>query len=85
MGYQLRSEYLTHQAIVTQTTSHHLRPSRSSPIELVYPDILETGGPQTARKTYKPEGIVAKLRQVDGLHSQGITMAETVRQIGVTD
>ena len=37
-----------------------------------------------ARKTYKPEEIVAKLRQVDVLHSQGITMAEAVRKIGVT-
>jgi len=38
-----------------------------------------------ARKTYKPEEIVAKLRQVDVLHSQGITMAEAVRKIGVTE
>jgi len=53
-----------------------------SPIELVHPDILETGGPQMARKTYKPEEIVAKLRKIDVLHSQGITMAEPVRQYG---
>ena len=38
-----------------------------------------------ARKTYKPEEIVAKLRYVDVLHSQGITMAEAVRHIGVTE
>lgn len=38
-----------------------------------------------AKKTHKPEEIVAKLRQVDVLHSQGISMAEAIRQIGVTE
>ncbi len=38
-----------------------------------------------ARKAHKPEEIVAKLRQVDVLHSQGMSMAEAVRQIGVTE
>jgi len=38
-----------------------------------------------ARKHHKPEEIVAKLRQVDVLHSQGMTMAEAIRQIGVTE
>ena len=37
-----------------------------------------------ARKTYKPEEIVAKLRQVDVLVSQGRPVAEAVRTIGVT-
>ena len=37
-----------------------------------------------ARKTYKPEEIVAKLRQVDVLVSQGQPVAEAVRSIGVT-
>jgi putative transposase len=37
-----------------------------------------------ARKTYKPEEIVAKLRQVDVLVSQGLPVAEAVRSIGVT-
>ena len=37
-----------------------------------------------ARKTYKPEEIVAKLRQVDVLVSQGRPVAEAVRSIGVT-
>lgn len=36
------------------------------------------------RKTYKPEEIVAKLRQVDVLVSQGRPVAEAVRSIGVT-
>ena len=35
-------------------------------------------------KRHKPEEIVAKLRQVDVLTSQGATVAEAIRQIGVT-
>jgi transposase-like protein len=38
-----------------------------------------------ARKRYKPEEIVGKLRQVDVLLSQGQSTAEAVRQIGVTE
>ena len=38
-----------------------------------------------ARKRYKPEEIVAKLRQVDVLHSQGISMVDAIRQIGVSE
>ena len=38
-----------------------------------------------ARKRYKPEEIVAKLRQVDVLVSQGQSVAEAVRAIGVTE
>jgi hypothetical protein len=34
-----------------------------------------------ARKRYKPEEIVAKLRQVDVLVSQGQAMADAIRQI----
>src|SRR3954449_2382917 len=36
------------------------------------------------RKRHKPEEIVAKLRQVDVLVSQGQSVAEAVRSIGVT-
>jgi len=36
------------------------------------------------RKKHKPEEIVAKLRQVDVLVSQGRSMSEAVRSIGVT-
>ena len=36
-----------------------------------------------ARKTYKPEEIVAKLRQVDVLVTQGRPVAEAVRSISV--
>ena len=35
-------------------------------------------------KRHKPEEIVAKLRQVDVLTSQGATVADAIRQIGVT-
>src|SRR5919206_1833298 len=37
------------------------------------------------RKSYKPEEIVAKLRQVDVLVSQGQSVAEAIRAIGVTE
>jgi putative transposase len=37
------------------------------------------------RKRHKPEEIVAKLRQVDVLVSQGQTVADAVRAIGVTE
>ena len=37
------------------------------------------------RKTYKPEEIVAKLRQVDVLVSQGSSVADSIRQIGVSE
>ena len=36
------------------------------------------------QKKHKPEEIVAKLRQVDVLTSQGQPVAEAVRSIGVT-
>ena len=38
-----------------------------------------------ARKRYKPDEIVAKLRQVDVLVSQGQNMVDAIRQIGVSD
>ena len=38
-----------------------------------------------ARKRYKPEEIVAKLRQIDVLVSQGQSVVDAVRSIGVTD
>ncbi len=37
------------------------------------------------RKRHKPEEIVAKLRQVDVLVSQGKSVADAVRTIGVTE
>ena len=36
-------------------------------------------------KRHKPEEIVAKLRQVDVLTSQGHSVAEAIRSIGVTE
>ena len=38
-----------------------------------------------ARKRYKPEEIVAKLRQVDVLVSHGQNMMDAIRQIGVSE
>lgn len=37
------------------------------------------------KKTHKPEEIVAKLRQVDVLVSQGRNVADAIREIGVTE
>jgi putative transposase len=37
------------------------------------------------KKRYTPEEIVAKLRQVDVLVSQGQNMADAIRQIGVSE
>jgi len=37
------------------------------------------------RKKYTPEEIVAKLRQVDVLVSQGQNIADAIRQIGVSE
>ena len=38
-----------------------------------------------SRKRHKPEEIVARLRQVDVLVSQGQSVADAVRAIGVTE
>jgi putative transposase len=38
-----------------------------------------------ARKIYKPEELVAKLRQVDVLISQGQNVAAAIRSIGVSE
>ncbi len=38
-----------------------------------------------AKRSYKPEEIVANLRQADVLHSQGMTIAHAVREIGVSE
>jgi transposase-like protein len=37
------------------------------------------------KKRYKPEEIVVKLRQVDVLASQGASIADAIRQIGVSE
>ena len=37
------------------------------------------------RKIYKPEEIIAKLRQVEVLTSQGKSSIDAIRSIGVTD
>ena len=38
-----------------------------------------------ANKHHKPEEIVAKLRQVEVLQGQGMSAADAIRQIGVTE
>ncbi|MDF1619573.1 hypothetical protein [Pseudothioclava nitratireducens] len=37
-----------------------------------------------AKKRYKPKEIVSKLRQVEVLQGQDATIADSMRQIGVT-
>jgi putative transposase len=36
-------------------------------------------------KRYKPEEIVGKLRQAEVLHSQGMSMAGAIRQLGISE
>ena len=38
-----------------------------------------------ARKRFKPEEVIAKLRQVEVLQGQGMSAADAIRQIGVTE
>lgn len=38
-----------------------------------------------ARKRYRPEDIVAKLRQVEVLQSHGMAASDAIRQIGVSE
>ena len=38
-----------------------------------------------ARKRYKPEGIVGMLRQAEVLHGQGMSMADAIRQLGISE
>src|SRR5918993_102297 len=40
---------------------------------------------EMAKRGHKPEGAVAKLRQADVLVSQGQSVAEAIRAIGVTE
>lgn len=37
------------------------------------------------RKRYRPEDIISKLREADILISQGKTVAETIRVLGISD
>ena len=37
------------------------------------------------KRSYKPEDVVAKLRQADFLHRQGMTIADAVREIDVSE
>ena len=60
-----------------------VRPPRSgSPFGMAFGPGRRT---EMASKRHTPEQIVAKLRQVDVLTSQGSTVADAVRQIGVTE
>ena len=38
-----------------------------------------------ARKRYKPEEIVSLLRQAEVLHGQGTSMADAIRQLGISE
>src|SRR6516165_7931445 len=59
----------------------------STPNELVHPEVCLRTKRRTKmpRKHHKPEEIVAKLRQVDVLTSQGKLVADAIRAIGVTE
>ena len=38
-----------------------------------------------ARKRYKPEEIVSLLRQPEVLHGQGVSMADAIRQLRISE
>ena len=38
-----------------------------------------------AKKSYRPEEIVTKLREVEVLQSEGMAVADAIRQIGVSE
>jgi lipoprotein-anchoring transpeptidase ErfK/SrfK/transposase-like protein len=62
----------------------------AAPVGLPRGDLAVTpsrvpSAPDMPRKRHKPEEIVAKLRQVDVLVSQGQNIADAIRQIGVTE
>jgi hypothetical protein len=51
------------------------------PVEVIHPELwfCSEGRTVMPRKSYKPEEIVAKLRQVDVLTLQGQSVAEAAR------
>ena len=62
--------------------------SRRDPPPLKWSDlryVSDIKEDSNAKEAYKPEEIVAKLRQVDVLVSQGQVMADAIRQIGVSE
>lgn len=66
-------------SIQTLSVPHRCGP----PTGVVLPRGLEDD--KKIGKRQKPENIVMKLRRVEVLHGQGMSVAEAVRQIGVTD
>jgi putative transposase len=60
---------------------------RSTLVEVVRLEVCHLASRRTdmPRKRYKPEEIVAKLRQVDDLVSQGQNLTDAIRQIGVSE
>ena len=38
-----------------------------------------------ARKRYRPEEIVSLLRRAEVLHGQGTSMADAIRQLGISE
>jgi len=58
-----------------------LPPEKWSSLKSVFEPMEDT---RMGQKKHRPEEIVAKLRQVDVLLSQGRPVAEAIRTIGVT-
>src|SRR5262249_35493146 len=55
------------------------------PPEVFGGNVLRSGRTAMAEKHYKPEEIVASLRQVDVLISQGQNVVDAIRQIGLSE
>ena len=77
------------QALVVQDLSVVIEADTSDPPPVKWSDLryvfMTARRATMARKRYKAEEIVAKLRQVDVLTSQGQIMADAIRQIGVSE
>jgi hypothetical protein len=59
-----------------------------APFDVVLPDewlLSRTEGERTGKKRHTAGEIIAMLRQADVLAAQGWTVAEAIRQIGVTE
>jgi len=84
---EMRTRHMTDHLAFLEANTAAIRgavihPRGSGPPELWF---LHTRRTAMARKSYKPEEIVAKLRQVDVLSSQGQSVAAAIRSIGVSE
>jgi putative transposase len=63
---------------------HMTCPPKTSP-EIMLDWIMRKGGISLARRQFKPEQIINKLREAEVLISQGSTIGQASRKIGITE